>query len=629
MERRLIEIYEDELRFIRHCAGEFAAERPDIARRLDLKADGLWSDPYVERLLEGFAFLTARTQRKLEAEFPAFTQSLLETTYPQYNCPFPSCAILEMTPMAAEASLKEGRVVERDSSYRTVRVGDNQTECLFTTAAPMTLWPIRIESATYYGWDVGRLRLPPELGAKAAIVLRLKTLNGTFKEIGADRLTVYLAGLGESSLPAKLYGTLMAHAQGIVLQAPIVPGKEPERYTVVPAPGVHPFGFEPEQRILPIRAECFDGYRLLREYFSFPQKFMFAELTGLKPGFAKCKSQELDLIIPLSARDETLEQQVDRRYFRLFCVPAVNLFRLDSDHITLDDRVHEYHVVPDRMRPLDYEVYQIESVLGLPRRSGKTQEFHPFFFSPGESRDAFYSLRREPRSWSSGHAIQDVSYEGSEVYVMLSDTAHPPFDPDLSRLAVSALCTNRHLPVFVPRGEGAPELRAEIPIPTSRVAFLVGPTDPRPAPAPGSLLWRTIGHLAVNFFSLVGKPDTGTTQDARVLREILKIYGEIAGDQREIPQRIMALRGVGVETVTQRIPSAGPVAFARGLRITLEIEEAPFEILGAHLFGAVLERFLSRLVSINCFTETVLRASKPTEREIMRWKPRLGTRFLL
>ena len=149
MDPRLLEYYNRELQFMRDMGGEFAEEFPKIAGRLGL--DGFeCADPYVERLLEGFSFLAARVQLKIDAEFPRFTQHLLESVYPHYLAPTPSVAVVEFHPDPAEASLADGFRLPRGTVLQGGIAGSEQTSCEFRTAHEVTLWPLRVTEAEYF-----------------------------------------------------------------------------------------------------------------------------------------------------------------------------------------------------------------------------------------------------------------------------------------------------------------------------------------------------------------------------------------------------------------------------------------------------------------------------------------------
>jgi type VI secretion system protein ImpG len=287
MDERLLDLYNTELRHLRESAAEFGREFPKIAGRLSLDKDAkdICPDPYVERLLEGFAFLAARVHLKLDAEFPRFTQGLLETVYPDYLCPVPSMAIVRFDPEESEAALAPGFPVKRGTLMRSLLGKGERTACTFATAQEVRLLPLAIAEARYYTRDVAELNLPREINARAALRLRLrKTIPNPFKEIKADPLVVYIRGAEE--LPGQIYEQIFAHKARLLVQAP---ADQKKIVGSLPADCVRRVGFSPEQALLPPSPRSFEGYRLLREYFAFPQRFLFFELAGFQEALSSKK----------------------------------------------------------------------------------------------------------------------------------------------------------------------------------------------------------------------------------------------------------------------------------------------------------------------------------------------------
>ncbi|MEO0974616.1 MAG: type VI secretion system baseplate subunit TssF, partial [Pseudomonadota bacterium] len=149
MDPRLKRYYESELYHLREMGAEFAKEFPKIARRLGMEGFEC-NDPYVERLLDGFAFLAARVQLKLDAQFPEFTQHLLELVYPQYLAPTPSMGVMRFEPDMGDTDLASGVTLARDTSVRSILGKGEQTPCEFRTSQPVTLLPIEISGADYF-----------------------------------------------------------------------------------------------------------------------------------------------------------------------------------------------------------------------------------------------------------------------------------------------------------------------------------------------------------------------------------------------------------------------------------------------------------------------------------------------
>ena len=217
MDQRLVRYYERELRHVRETAAEFARDYPKIAGRLSLD-DFECADPYVERLLEGFAFLAARVQLKLDSEFPRFTQHLLDAIYPHYLCPTPSMCVVQIRPDLEDSGLASGFTVPRDTALRSSIGQSDQSACEYRTAHELTLAPIELVEARYHDRDLLSLDLPRENRPAAVIRLRLRASAGLlFEEIETDKLALYLRGSG--NLPTRLYERLVAHTTDILVRS--------------------------------------------------------------------------------------------------------------------------------------------------------------------------------------------------------------------------------------------------------------------------------------------------------------------------------------------------------------------------------------------------------------------------
>lgn len=624
MDSRLLHYFNRELQHLREMGGEFAREFPKIAGRLGLD-EFACVDPYVERLLEGFAFLAARVRLKLDAEFPRFTQSLLETVYPHYLAPTPSMLVAQFHPDLTNSALSDGFLLPRDTVLRSIIGKGEQTACEYRTGHDVTLWPIRVAEAQFHTQDLATLEVPQRLAAKGGIRIRLQcTADLAFSELKLDTLSFYLRGSDETTM--HIYEQLFAHAVGVVIQSANKPVQWRE---LLAESAIRPVGFADREALLPYGPRSFLGYRLLKEYFAFPQRYLFVELRGLAAVAQDCQDSELDIVILLDNPDPELEGRVEAETFALFCSPAVNLFPKRADRIHLSDRFSEFHVVPDRTRPLDFEVYEIHRVIGHGATAGEEQEFLPFYSATdfdvrGSGAGAYYAVNRMPRTASAREKQfgRRATYAGSEVYLSLVDSKESPYRPDLRQLEVVTRCTNRDLPLQMPVRVGDTDFTMDVDAPVEFVRCLSGPTSPRPSPAEGEVAWRAISHLSLNYLSLA---DAGEEQGASALRDLLKLYGDTSDPQ--VRKQIDGVKHITTQPIIRRIGRAGPIAFARGLEVTVTFDEAAFEGTGVFLLGAVLDRFFANYVSINSFTETVIKTLQ--RGEIIRWPARTGQRQTL
>jgi type VI secretion system protein ImpG len=619
MDERLLEHYNTELRHLREVAGEFAREYPKIAGRLSLDKDAkeICPDPYVERLLEGFAYLAARIHLKLDAEFPRFTQALLETVYPHYLCPIPSMAVVHFDPDAQESALGDGVVIPRGTLLRSLLGKGDRTACTFRTAQDVRLLAATIKEVRYFTRDVLELNLPAQLQAKAAIRIRLQaTANLTFDKIKLDPLVFYVRGTDD--IPSMIFEQIFAHKLGLVLQTA---GPRAKTLGSFAGSTIRRVGFGNREALLPVSPRGFEGYRLLREYFAFPQRFLFFEASGFSEAARLCKENQLDLVIPLKQQETRLEGRMDTSSMELFCSPAINLFSKSLDRINLSDRFSEFHAVADRNRPLDFEVYELESATGYGQLAGEEQEFRPFYLAKDTDAGAaaYYTTNRVPRMLTAKERQfgRRSSYAGTEVFISLVDPSAAPYRSELRQLGIKALCTNRHLPIQMTVGVGRTDFTMDLTAPITAVRCLSGPTLPRPSFAEGRFSWRLVSHLSLNYLSLV---DSTAEEGAVALREILKLYTDTS--DRQNAKQVEGVRSVKVHPIIRRVATPGPITFARGLEITVTFDENAFEGTGVFILGAVLEQFFARYVSLNSFTETVIRTQQ--RGEIMRWQAQVG-----
>lgn len=625
MDPRLLKYYNRELQHVREVGAEFANEYPKIAARLGLDAFEC-SDPYVERLFEGFAFMAARVQLKVDAEFPNFTQSLLEIIYPHYLASTPSMTVVEFKPDLTEEGLADGFLIPKGSSLRSQIAKGEQTACEYQTAHPLQLWPLEIAQVEYLSTLAAvssrGLADPKHLSqVKAAIRIVLRCTAGVnFSRLSLETLPLFLRGTG--AIPYRLYEQLLANTKAIACK---FTNDSKVQFKYAAGNVTRGLGFEKDEALLRQTPRSFDGYRILQEYFAFPERFLFAELSGLSALTNQCDADELELFLLLDRSDAQLINALDKSNLALFCVPAINLFSKRTDRIHVDHRQSEYHVVVDRTRPMDYEVFSVNQLNGFGSDLHTEQAFLPFYGSKSayqnQAENAFYMLRRQKRILSSKQRRKGVrsSYIGSECYVSLVDAEQAPYSSQTTQLGLEVLCTNRDLPMVMPVGLGDTDFSLQISAPVKSIRCISGPTKPLPAAYEGNSVWRLINHLSLNYLSLI---DSDPKQGAAAFRELLGLYA----DHREpaVKKQIEGVISITAKNVVRRIDSKGPMVFGRGLEISVLLDESAFEGGGYFLLGAVLEQFFTRYVSINSFVETVIRT---TDRdEVARWPVKIGRR---
>jgi type VI secretion system protein ImpG len=625
MDPLFIGYYERELKHVREMSGEFARSYPKIASRLGLDAFGC-ADPYVERLIEAFAFMTARIQLKLGAAHGEFTEHMLQLVHPEYLAPTPSMAVMQFIPSHREGSLGSGVTVPRGSSVRSELGPNQQTTCEYRTAHPVELWPLSIVSADYRA-NPGEFVHAERLGmprAKAALRIVLETVGGVqWNELPIKSLPLFLRG---DEVAVKLYEQLIGSNIGMVAQ----PTTRPVEFMRVRrSPTTTAVGFDAEHSLMPTGDRTFEGYRLLQEFFALPQRFMFVELCDLAPMLSEAATDTLELVLLFDRVEPRLEGVVQAANLALFCTPAINLFPRTGDRVQLDPNNYEQLVVPDRMRPNDFEVHSVTRVVGQGDPGTEGGEFTPMY-APSRARgqgrrNMSYTVRRRARELRSDALEREqdprTPYIPSEIYLSLVDGEHGQFRPGMRQLSVDTLCTNRALPLLLrPRG-GHLEFDDHSGAPVEVVRCVAGPTPPRASPAFGDLSWGLISHLSLDFATLLRKPGEG----AGALRHLLSLYSSLA--TRDHYAQIDGIVDLATKAVVRPLPYPGPMTFGRGLEVTVTCDESAFVGSSSFLLGAVLNRFFAKYASINSFTETVLRSQQ--RGEVMRWPIAAGQRSTL
>jgi type VI secretion system protein ImpG len=612
MSDALLTYYNRELSYFRRLAGQFAEAHPKIAARLRLGADST-EDPHVERLIEAFAYLNARTRRKLEDDFPEITEALLGVLYPHYQAPIPSLAICQFALATEQDGLTAGATLPRHTQLETEPV--QGLPCRFRTCYPVTLYPVELRSATLSRPPFEAPSAPPV--APAAAVLRLvlgcRADMVRFADLEVESLRFFLKGQPQHVY--RLYELLFNHTLGVALanrtndSAPVF--LEPEC--------LRPVGFERDEGLLPYTARSFLGYRLLTEFFAFAPKFLFFDLAGLGNRVLSQIGNRLEVFIYLNRATPELEQNLSADTFRLGCTPVVNLYSQRAEPIALTQTDYEYRVVPDARRPLAHEVYSIDQVTAS-ARDGTEVEFRPFFSvrhaHEGRAGKTFWHAARRPAEGGNGQTDHGV-----EAFLSLVDLEFQPSAPADWTIDVETTCLNRDLPGRLPFGGDQPRLQiSEGGAAVGRITCLTPPTATlRPALNQGAL-WRLISHLSLNHLSLVDDSD-----QADALREILKLYD--FSDSAETRKMIDGVLEVRSRRVTGRPRGRGADAFCRGVEVTVRFEEEKFSGSGLFLFACALERFLGLYCSINAFTKLIATV-KGREGELRRWPPRTGEKVL-
>jgi type VI secretion system protein ImpG len=602
----LLGYYNRELARLRGHAGRFADAHPKVAARLRLGPDGS-EDPHVERLLQGFAYLTAGLRQTLDDGYAGMAEALLGVLYPHYLAPVPSAAVVQLDLDAGQSELAGGLNVARGQGIETEPIQGEP--CRFRTAYPVTLWPVDVASATLRAAPF-TAPLTAKSGSAAAVLhLRFKSRspNLPLAKLAAKSFRLHLSG--QAQQVNRLYELLF---RGTVQ---VAYATSPDDKTPVVRDGsvIRPVGFEPDEGLLPARERSLPGYRLLTEFFTFPQKFHFVDLELPAAAVARA-SQVLDVFVYLNTAVPELEPHLSADLFKLGCTPVVNLFTRRAEPIRLTNTDPEYRVVPDVRRPHAHEVYAVDRVVAT-APDGTETELHPLYSVRHERRTAEVSYHATRRPADTGTRPDLPPDRGSEVYLTFVNQQAKPQPPDGWVVHVEATCLNRDLPARLPFGGGQPRLQlAQGGAAVGAVRCLTPPTTTARPHLGAESLWKLVSHLSLNHLSLAGGP-----QAAAAVRETLSLY-----DLTDRPDTRAAVSGL-VKVDSARVTGRLNGGVGRGVEVTATFDEERFTGRDLFLFASVLDRFFALSASLNTFTRTVARLANQAQ-EYHRWPTRAGDR---
>jgi type VI secretion system protein ImpG len=606
----LLAYYNRELSIIRRLGAEFAAAHPKIAGRLRLGPDTS-EDPHVSRLIEAFAYLNARIRHKLDDEFPELAEGMLAVLYPHYLAPIPSMAIVQFHLDPAETELAPGYTIPQRTPLETAPV--QNIPCRFRTCYPVTLWPVRVDRASLTRPPFVAPVVPSASGrASSLLTLTLRGLVPAtrFADLPLSALRFFLAGQIQNVY--SLYELIFRNTLAVV----VANGPDDPNPVVLDKSCLRAVGFDRDEGLLPYSARSFLGYRLLTEFFVFPEKFLFVDFCPPRGALSNIENR-LDIYLYLDREAPNLEPDLSADSFRLGCTPIVNLYRQRAEPIQLTHAEHEYRVVPDARRPLSHEVYGVDRVIATSPR-GEELEYQPLFSAKhaaaGESPAYWFSSRRAGDS-------SVVGDQGTEVYLTLVNPALDLAAPADWTLFVETTCLNRDLPSRLPFGGNQP--RFHIGEGKGLVTDIRCLTPPTKTLRPSSLRgipWRLISHLTLNHSSLQGD------EAAEALRDMLRLYDFTKSEETQaFVKGILSVRSRG----TVGRPSSRSGSICRGVEISIEFDEARYATLNSlFLFASVLDRFLALYCSMNSFSRFVA-TTRGRSGEYHRWPPRMGERTLL
>ncbi len=623
MDRSFLAYYEEELAHIRELATEFSALHPTVARNLSLDSVPC-PDPYVERLLEGVAYLAARTRLKVDAESSRYVRNLLDELYPDLVGPAPAMSMAVLHPGPQVQTMFDGHVVKRGTRFVAAYREGISTRSTYTSAQDVTLWPIALDRVEYLQ-DRGALNAAglDRPDAEAAIRLTLSRVGpGSLAELSLDRLDLWFVG---GSRGGAIFDAIFGHSDGAAARSAKAGGP------VCPLRGPGLVGVGDAEGLLPRVRPAFEGYRLMREYFLMPDRFHYLRLDGLNPALRDCTKGTCEVVLFLSdARPEIAD--IAAKDFRLFVSPLVNLFEKECNVIEIDGRSAAHVVHPDRTRPRDFEIYRLTRVEDADS-DGPDAAVEPLY-SVGQHRGSglVYTVERRPRRPGEDEISRGqtrTSYTGDDLFLSIARPADATVTKAVRRLDIRAICTNRDLAIL----DDNPKLTLETGDPVGRVELLGPFRRPRgsivsslPQVAAGGetrlddLAWRMIAQLSLNHLSLA---EPG--RDAEPLRAMLDLYAD-RGDPA-MSRHARSITRVRSRQVVERLGIPGPICFGHGVEITLDVDETSLAGSSSLLLSALLNQLFARHAAINSFVRTKTHLMQ--RQEDVSWPMSPGNRALI
>lgn len=572
--------YQQELAHLKELAVEFSKAHPALAPMLS----GPTSDPDVERLLEGTAFLSGLIREKLDDQFPEILHSLLQIILPQYLQPIPSATIIQFMP---KPGLMEIMNVQPGAAVASIPV--DGTSCLFTTCYPVEVHPLQLTDA----------RLEKAPGGTMQLTFSFRLTGPSLQDWHPKSLRLLIGGSYENA--ADRYHLIMHNTRSMR----IVPAQGGQTITL-PRKHLKSVGFGNDEALLHYPSHAFPGYRLLQEYFTLPHKFLFFEVDGWENWKERGQGAGFDLVFDMAAPAHEAPQ-CKKEHFILSATPAINVFKHAAEPILLDHRHTEYRLRPADQQGGNYQVHSLLKVIGFVKGTVKQRTYVPFEMFGAQTDDAaIYSVSRR------------ISPLGEHTEVYLS-VAYPrsAAAPQTETLSIDLLCTNAHLAESLQLGD--------ISQPTETSPSMLDfrnihpPTAAVQPPIGKDLLWRLLSHLSLNYLSLC---------NAENLKALLRLY--IFPDTRNRAavvannKRVDGLADIAAVTADRLVRGQ----MMRGRRLTIKANGANFASYGdLFLFGTVLDRFLAGYSSINSFTLTSL--DDQHSGETYKWPMRIGDRLLL
>jgi type VI secretion system protein ImpG len=570
------EYFEAEMRSLQDLAQEFSEAYPEQAAMLNLNAVKD-RDPYVERLLEGMAFLTSQIRQRLDDSVPEISERLLDQIMPAMIRPYPSNTIVQFIPNVQN---KETLVVDKGRCVKAMNVGPLNANCTFNTAYPVSVLPVQLHHVL------------SEDKTNGGSIIRLtfkKNSQAKWEEIDLSQLKLYLSA--DLLLAYALFHTITDSQTSVHVEVPgrgLLSSSKTIKFI-----GAHQ---NASDNLLLSHGRTRTGLSLMHDYFCAREKYLFVEPNGID-GIKIPETADQFTIEISSAISLPVDTRLTSDHLKLYCVPAVNLYQEDAEPVHVDHTKSEYRVNPDRQVAEFSSIYSIMEVSGRDQLSGETNYYMPIH--------AMQHRKQDDRVYVTNHRTAGV--DKRVTYISLNST--PPFNPEV--VSMVAMVTNDQYPRRYIEIGGVNKVGEDINRQVT-VANVTRPSKMLHAPNFQDYQWQLVSLLSLKLSSL---------ESVDNLKHLLILF-----DWSELPEnqrKIEAISGIRTN-ITHRLKRG--VLF-QGLEITIELAESGFSsISDMYLFGSVLHSFFSDFANMTEFVQTRV-VQLPSYKE-WKWSPVFGNKAL-
>jgi type VI secretion system protein ImpG len=577
----LLDYYRDNLAYIRNLSVEFAEEFPKIAGRLGI-GDFECQDPYIERLLEGVAFLSARVEKKLDDSHKNFLEAVLDSVAPNALYPVPSGAVLEIYPNYLNENVRKG-VYLKAGTLLDAAIPSINTPCSFSTLEDIPIVPINVTETEYVTRSLSDFGINEKNGL-AGLRIKLDAVEN-FKSILIEELAFYI-NLSDADA-SLLLRQLLHDTINIYIRSG-------DFFKLLPGVQIDMLLTTGENLLLDKLKGGNYGINLLKNFLAYPAFFKFFCLKNIKNAFLS-DTGAVELLLVFNRRESSLSY-IKGGALRLNCAPALNLFPKRTDRVTFAPDTYEFHVVADKTAPRDYEVVNIN------RMEFFNEQNETIFFANNFYNDNpllkkveynFFSQRRRKRLVNSGNERRS-SYDGTEMFVSFS--AQNKKLEQAYQFTAETICTNRDLSLLIqmetPLSSRNPLLKG--------ASFITHPTRPdySSIEKEGISGFSQLSHITFNLSSLFWQNGKFPLE---ALRTLIGSY-QIRADE-EIKRILEGISALESEAMAFRFIKNGAIFFEMGWKVSFTLDESALAGIGYYTFGKIIAELLESFSAINSLME--------------------------